>query len=212
MTKMELHNFLQYLTIRIDIQNENGEATSATGFFVRLNNEDVLITAKHVAEKAGTCTLHLRFKEDDKILTNEVRCNLNWQTAPESDLAFCKLNPIKEQLKKVTNSDPYYIPLTEDSILPDTDKASDELIKFITIGYVPEGTMIRSGRIIMPMPNMIDDDIDLKITGFSGSPIFTKEKQLLGVSLYSETEDMFTSIDDTAFAGNSQLTALKNLL
>ncbi len=209
---MELHKFLQYLTIRIDIQNENGEATSATGFFARLNNEDVLITAKHVAEKAGTCTLHLRFKEDDEILTNEVICNPNWQTTPDSDLAFCKLNPIKEQLKKVTNSDLYYIALTKDRILPNTDKASDELIKFITIGYVPEGTMIRSGRIIIPMPDMIDDDIDLKITGFSGSPIFTKEKQLIGVSLHSETEDMFASIDATAFAENSHLTALKNLL
>ena len=209
---MELHKFLQYLTIRIDIQNENGETTSATGFFARLNNEDVLITAKHVAEKAGTCTLHLRFKEDDEILTNEVICNLNWQTAPESDLAFCKLNPIKEQLKKVTNSDPYYIPLTEDSILPDTDKASDELVKFITIGYTSEGTMIRSGRIIMPISDMIADNIDLKITGFTGSPIFTKNKQLLGVSLHSETEDMFASIDDTAFAENSHLIALKNFI
>lgn len=212
MTKMELHNFLQYITIRIDIHNENGEATSATGFFARLNNEDVLITAKHVAEKADTCTLHLRFKEDDEILTNEVICTPNWQTTPDSDLAFCKLNPIKEQLKKVTKKDLYYILLTQENILLDTDELSDELIKFITIGYVPEGTMIRSGRIIMPMPDMIDDDIDLKITGFSGSPIFTKDKQLLGVSLHSETDDMFVSIDDTAFATNSHLLALKNLI
>ena len=209
---MELHKFLQYLTIRIDIQNENGETTSATGFFARLNNEDVLITAKHVAEKAGTCTLHFRFKEDDEILTNEVICNPNWQTTPDSDLAFCKLNPIKEQLKKVTQKDLYYIALTEDNILPETDESSDELIQFIAIGYVSEGTMIRSGRIIMPMPDTIADDIDLKITGFSGSPIFTKDKQLLGVSLHSETEDMFASIDATAFAGNNQLTALKKLI
>lgn len=209
---MELHKFLQYLTIRIDIQNENGEATSATGFFARLNNEDVLITAKQVAEKAGTCTLHLRFKEDNEILTNEVICNLNWQTTPDSDLAFCKLNPIKEQLKKVTQKDLYYIVSTEENILPEADKSSDELVKFITIGYTSEGTMIRSGRIIMPMPDMIDDDIDLKITGFSGSPIFTKDKQLLGVSLHSETEDMFASIDDTAFAENSHLIALKNFI
>lgn len=209
---MELHKFLQYLTIRIDIHNENGETTSATGFFARLNNEDVLITAKHVAEKAGTCTLHLRFKEDNESLTNEVICNPNWQTTHDSDLAFCKLNPIKEQLKKVTKKDLYYIALTEDNILPEADKSSDELIQFITIGYVPEGTMIRSGRIIMPMPDTIADDIDLKITGFSGSPIFTKDKQLLGVSLHSETDDMFASIDATAFAENSHLTALKNLL
>ena len=209
---MELHNFLQYLTIRIDIHNENGETTSATGFFARLNNEDVLITAKHVAEKAGTCTLHLRFKEDDEILTNEVIYTPSWQTTTNSDLAFCKLNPIKEQLKKVTQKDLYYIALTEDNILPEADESSDELIKFITIGYVPEGTMIRSGRIIMPISDMIADNIDLKITGFSGSPVFTKDKQLLGVSLHSQTEDMFASIDDTAFAGNNQLTALKKLI
>ena len=209
---MELHKFLQYLTIRIDIQNENGETTSATGFFVRLNNEDVLITAKHVAEKASTCTLHLRFKEDNEILTNEVICNPNWQTTPDSDLAFCKLNSIKEQLKKVTQKDLYYIALTEDNILPETDESSDELIKFITIGYVPEGTMIRSGRIIMPLSDVVDDNLELTITGFSGSPIFTNDKQLLGVSLYSETDDMFASIDATAFAENSHLTALKNLL
>ena len=206
---MELHKFLQYLTIRIDIQNENGETTSATGFFVRLNNEDVLITAKHVAEKASTCTLHLRFKEDNEILTNEVICNPNWQTTPDSDLAFCKLNSIKEQLKKVTQKDLYYIALTEDNILPETDESSDELIKFITIGYVPEGTMIRSGRIIMPLSDVVDDNLELTITG---SPIFTNDKQLLGVSLYSETDDMFASIDATAFAENSHLTALKNLL
>lgn len=209
---MELHKFLQNLTIRIDIQNENGEATSATGFFARLNNEDVLITAKHVAEKAHTCTLHFRFKEDDEISTNEVICNPNWQTTPDSDLAFCKLNPIKEQLKKVTNKDLYYIALTEDNILLEADEPSDELIKFITIGYVPEGTLFRSGSIIMPTPDMIDADIDLKITGFSGSPIFTKEKQLLGVFLHSETDDIFDSIDATAFAENSHLTALKNLI
>ena len=209
---MELHKFLQYLTIRIDIQNENGETTSATGFFVRLNNEDVLITAKHVAEKASTCTLHLRFKEDNEILTNEVICNPNWQTTPDSDLAFYKLNSIKEQLKKVTQKDLYYIALTEDNILPETDESSDELIKFITIGYVPEGTMIRSGRIIMPLSDVVDDNLELTITGFSGSPIFTNDKQLLGVSLYSETDDMFASIDATAFAENSHLTALKNLL
>ena len=209
---MELHNFLQYITIRIDIHNENGETTSATGFFARLNNEDVLITAKHVAEKAGTCTLHLRFKEDDEILTNEVIYTPSWQTTTNSDLAFCKLNPIKEQLKKVTQKDLYYIALTEDNILPEADESSDELIKFITIGYVPEGTMIRSGRIIMPISDMIADNIDLKITGFSGSPVFTKDKQLLGVSLHSQTEDMFASIDDTAFAGNNQLTALKKLI
>ena len=209
---MELHKFLQYLTIRIDIQNENGETTSATGFFARLNNEDVLITAKHVAEKAGTCTLHLRFKEDDEILTNEVICNPNWQTTPDSDLAFCKLNPIKEQLKKVTQKDLYYIVSTEENILPEADKSSDELIKFITIGYVPEGTLFRSGSIIMPTPDMIDEYIDLKITGFSGSPIFTKDKQLLGVSLHSETDDMFASIDDTAFAMNCHVTALNSLI
>lgn len=209
---MELHNFLQYLTVRIDIHTENGETTSATGFFARLNNEDVLITAKHVAEKAHTCTLHFRFKEDEEILTNEVICNTNWQTTPNSDLAFCKLNPIKEQLKKVTSADLYYITLTEDSILPETDELSDDLIKFVMIGYVPEGTMIRSGRIIMPMPDMIDDAIDLKISGFSGSPIFTKDKQLLGVSLHSETEDMFASIDETPFATNCHLTTLKNLI
>lgn len=209
---MELHKFLQYLTIRIDIHNENGETTSATGFFARLNNEDVLITAKHVAEKAHTCQLHLRYKVNDEILTEAVTCNLNWQTTPDSDLAFCKLNPIKEQLKKVTQKDLYYIALTEDNILPEADKSSDELIQFITIGYVPEGTMIRSGRIIMPMPDTIADDIDLKITGFSGSPIFTKDKQLLGVSLHSETEDMFASIDETPFATNCHLTALKKLI
>lgn len=209
---MELHNFLQYLTIRIDIHNKKCETTSATGFFARLNNEDVLITAKHVAEKAHTCTLHFRFKEDDEILTNEVICNPTWETTPDSDLAFCKLNPIKEQLKKVTQKDLYYMALTEENILLDTDEISDELIKFITIGYVPEGTLFRSGSIIMPTPDMIDDDIDLKITGFSGSPIFTKDKQLLGVSLHSETDDMFATIDDTAFATNSHLLALKKLI
>lgn len=209
---MELHNFLQYLTVRIDIHNEKCETISATDFFARLNNEDVLITAKHVAEKADTCQLHLRYKVNDGILTEAVVCNPNWQTTPNSDLAFCKLNPIKEQLKKVTQKDLYYISLTEENILLEADEPSDELIKFITIGYVPEGTMVRSGRIIMPMSDMIDDDIYLKITGFSGSPILTKEKQLLGVSLHSQTEDMFTSIDDTAFAMNSHLTALKNLI
>lgn len=209
---MDLHNFLQYLTIRIDIQNENGEATSATGFFARLNNEDVLITAKHVAEKASTCTLHFRFKEDGEILTNEVICNPNWQTTPDSNLAFCKLNPIKEQLKKVTQKDLYYITLPKENIFLDTAELSDELIKFITIGYVPEGTLFRSGSIIMPTPDMIDDDIDLKITGFSGSPILTKEKQLLGVSLHSETDDMFATIDDTPFAINCHVTTLKSLV
>ena len=209
---MELHKFLQYLTIRIDIQNENGETTSATGFFAKLNNEDILVTAKHVAEKAHTCTLHLRYKIDDAIVSEAVTCNLNWQTAPDSDLAFCKLNSIKEQLKKVTNADLYYIALTEEDILSEVDKSSDDLIKFVMIGYVPEGTMIRSGRIIMPTPDMIDEDIDLKITGFSGSPIFTKDKQLLGISLYSETEDMFTAIDTTAFAANCHLIALKKLI
>ncbi len=209
---MELHNFLQYLTVRIDIHNENGETTSATGFFARLNNEDVLITAKHVAEKAYTCQLHLRYKVNDEILTEAVVCKPNWQTTPDSDLAFCKLSPIKAQLKKVTQKDLYYIALTEENILLEADEPSDELIKFITIGYIPEGTMIRSGRIIMPMPDMIDEYIDLKITGFSGSPILTKDKQLLGVSLHSETDDMFASIDDTAFAMNSHLLALKKLI
>lgn len=209
---MELHNFLQHLTIRIDIHNENGEATSATGFFARLNNEDVLITAKHVAEKAHTCQLHLRYKANGEILTEAVACNLNWQTAPDSYLAFCKLNPIKEQLKKVTKKDLHYIALTEENILLEADELSDELIKFVTIGYVPEGTLFRSGRIIMPMSDMIDDDIDLKITGFSGSPIFSRKRQLLGVSLHSETEDMFSAIDATAFAMNCHLTALKKLL
>lgn len=209
---MELHKFLQYLTVRIDVKSENEETISATGFFAKLNNKDVLVTAKHVAEKAGTRTLHLRYKADDEILTEAVTCNLNWQTTPDSDLAFCKLNPIKEQLKKVTQKDLYYIALTEDNILPETDESSDKLIKFITIGYTSEGTMIRSGRIIIPMPDMIDDDIDLKITGFSGSPIFTREKQLIGVSLHSETDDMFASIDDTAFAMNRHLIALKSLL
>ena len=208
---MELYNYLQYSTIRIDV-TDNHKTKSATGFFAKLNNEDILVTAKHVAEKAHTCKLHLRYKIDDAIVTEAVTCNLNWQTAPDSDLAFCKLNSITEQLKKVTSADLYCITLTEDSILPETDELSDDLIKFIAIGYVPEGTMIRSGRILMPNPDMIDEDIDLKITGFSGSPIFTREKQLLGISLYSETEDMFTAIDSTAFAANCHLTALKNLI
>ena len=208
---MELYNYLQYSTIRIDV-TENNKTKSATGFFARLNNEDILVTAKHIAEKAHTCQLHLRYKVNDEILTEAVICNLNWQTTPDSDLALCKLNSIKEQLKKVTQKDLFYLVLTEENILLKADEPSDELIKFITIGYVPEGTMIRSGRILMPMSDTIDDDIDLNITGFSGSPIFTKDKQLLGVSLYSETEDMFTAIDSTAFAANCHLTALKNLI
>lgn len=208
---MELYNYLQFSTIRIDV-TENNKTKSATGFFAKLNNEDILVTAKHVAEKAHTCQLHLRYKVNDEILTEAVTCNLNWQTTPDSDLAFSQLNSIKEQLKKVTNADLHYITLTEEDILSEADKPSDDLIKFITIGYVPEGTMIRCGRILMPMSDTIVEDIDLKITGFSGSPILTKDKQLLGISLYSETEDMFTAIDSTAFAENSHLTALKNLI
>ena len=204
---MELYNYLQYSTIRIDV-TENNRTKSATGFFARLSNEDLLVTAKHVAEKAHTCQLHLRYKVNDEILTEAVICNPNWQTTSNSELAFCKLDSIKEKLKRVTKKDLYYIALTEDNILPE----ADELVKFITIGYVPEGTMIRSGRIIMPTPDITDADIDLKITGFSGSPIFTKNKQLLGISLYSETEDMFAAIDSTAFAANCHLTALKNLI
>ena len=211
MIKMELYNYLQYSTVRIDVK-ENNKTKSATGFFAKLNNEDILVTAKHVAEKAHTCKLHLRYKIDDAIVTETVTCNLNWQTAPDSDLAFSQLNSIKEQLKKVTNADLHYIALTEEDILSEADKPSDDLIKFITIGYVPEGTLIRSGRILMPMSDTIDEDIGLKITGFSGSPIFTKDKQLLGISLHSETEDMFSSIDDTAFAMNCHLLAFKRLL
>lgn len=209
---MELHNFLQHLTIRIDVKSENEETISATGFFAKLNNEDVLITAKHVAEKASTCTLHLRYKSDDEILTEAVRCNLNWQTTPGSYLAFCKLDSIKEQFKKVTKADLYYIALTEENILPEADELSDELTKFITIGYVPEGAIVRCGSILMPISDMIDDDIALSITGFSGSPIFTKDRKFLGVSLQSETDDMFASIDDTAFVTNYHLTVLKKSL
>lgn len=167
---------------------------SGTGFFFtfRVSNTEtcpVIITNKHVVNdkenETVKFTLHLKNEDDSSSENITVTENLNWHFHPKSDLCFCFIQPIIENIKKQTGKDVFYGTIKED-IIPSEKQLKDlsQLEEVVMVGYpigledeINNFPIFRKGYTAThPAIDFNGDKIGLVdmacFPGSSGSPIF----------------------------------------
>lgn len=194
---------LMYTTVMIQTAEGNG-----TGFFYsfKLGNKEypVIITNKHVVnnnnDEEVSFFLHLLGQDGDLSENYPVSMMTHWYFHSNKDLCFTFINPVFEQVKKITGKDVYYLSISDNIIPSKSDLESlSALEEVVMVGY-PIGLwdyrnnypIFRKGFTAShPAVDFNEDGIGLVdmacFPGSSGSPIF-----LLNEGSYIEKNGAFT--------------------
>ncbi len=132
-----------YNTVRLEAPN----GSSGTGFFFNFNIDNniypVLITNKHVVNynQNETMKFLLHLKNGDEALDEnfEVTFTTQWNFHSTQDICFCFVNPLFEEVKKLTGKYVYYTATNESLIYSEEGlKSLSCLESVVMVGY-PSG-------------------------------------------------------------------------
>ena len=131
---------LLYNTVRL----EGLDGSSGTGFFFTFQTKKgtvpVLITNKHVVnyEQNQEMRFHLHLGNDDGPLDENYAVSFKsfWNFHPSQDLCFTFVNPLFEEVKRITGKSVFFIPI-EESLIYNQEKLLDlsALEEVVMIGY-----------------------------------------------------------------------------
>lgn len=131
---------LMFNTIKLVASN----GSSGTGFFYNFKVNDkfypTIITNKHVVNnnenETMTFYLHLKTGENSSDENYEVTLNTRWIFHSTKDLCFCFINPLLEEVERITGKKVFYI-ANDDSVIA-TPKKLEELSaleEVVMVGY-----------------------------------------------------------------------------
>lgn len=230
---MDSIEFLRNLTVLIEGEKTESSASlevkkssSGTGFFVKLNGETIIVTAKHVADEAKDCTFYLRYKFEEHIVTVPISVSVDWISHDNQDLACCKLKPIEEKFKKITEQNIYYTSIAEENIITEVDEKNIKgLPEIIMIGD-PQGVgsthhkygLFKKGNLATPMSDNFENDIGYadisSISGYSGSPLILNNSasKLVGILVESFAENILSVADMCMYVSAHHILKFKKRL
>ena len=198
------YEFLKYLTVYMKgyqkLKDEEClRQINATGFFasfhIKGRKTNIILTAKHFAEKANKVTFMIRYMQGDRFVTIPIFANVDWIFCNDADIAYCNIDPIEKRFRNITGKGLFATMITEEDIIKQYElKDIDILDPVVTAGY-PNGEasthhkypIFKKGYIAsLPEDNPEDGEgyIDLSaIGGCSGSPVFldTTPPKFLGI-------------------------------
>lgn len=183
---MNGYEFLKHLTVNITANSlsKKSVTSTATGFYVRLNNKTFLVTAKHFAVSTESAIqIPVHYKENNALVTIPVSVPIEWTVSEEYDIAFCDINPIAQRFKEITGKEMYYSAIPEKDILTRAELCKIPMLsEVLTLGYPSahysthhQFPLFKLGRISSSPSDLVEDGegyLDLySETGCSGSPI-----------------------------------------
>ncbi len=143
MNPISVSEQMLYNTVRL----QTLDGSSGTGFFFNFNIDDkivpILITNKHVINYNQNETmrflLHLKDGDEASDENFDVRYSTKWYFHSTQDICFCFVNPLFEEVKRLTGKDVYYIPVDETLIYNEDElKSLSSLEPVVMVGY-PNG-------------------------------------------------------------------------
>ena len=143
MNPISVSEQMLYNTVRL----QTLDGSSGTGFFFNFNIDDkivpILITNKHVINynQIETMRFLLHLKDGDEASDEnfDVRYSTKWYFHSTQDICFCFVNPLFEEVKRLTGKDVYYIPVDETLIYNEDElKSLSSLEPVVMVGY-PNG-------------------------------------------------------------------------
>ena len=146
MKPVSMSEQMLYNTVRL----ESLDGSCGTGFFFNFNLDNkivpVLITNKHVVNYNQNETmkflLHLTNNDEASQENFEVTFSTNWLFHPTQDVCFCFVNPLFEEVKKLTGKRVYYVATDETLIYSEEKlKSLSSLEPVVMVGY-PNGQVI----------------------------------------------------------------------
>lgn len=189
MNPISISEKMLYNTVRL----ETLDGSSGTGFFFNFDIDNkivpILITNKHVINHNQNETmrflLHLEKSDEASDENFDARLSTKWHFHPTQDICFCFVNPLFEEVKKLTGKDVYYIPVDETLIYNEEElKSLSSLEPVVMVGY-PNGLwdtlhnypLFRTGfTAAHPAYDFSEKNIGLVdvacFPGSSGSPIY----------------------------------------
>ena len=183
---MNGYEFLKYLTVNITANSLKKESISstATGFYVRLNNKTLLVSAKHFAVSTESAIqIPVHYKENNTVVTIPITIPIEWTASEEYDIAFCDIKPIAQRFKEITGKEMYYSAISEKDILTRAELCKIPILsEVLTLGYPSAHysthhhfPLFKLGRISSSPNDLVEDGegyLDIySETGCSGSPI-----------------------------------------
>lgn len=143
MNPISVSEQMLYNTVRL----QTLDGSSGTGFFFNFNIDDkivpILITNKHVINYNQNETmrflLHLKDGDEASDENFDVRYSTKWYFHSTQDICFCFVNPLFEEVKRLTGKDVYYI-LVDETLIYNEDelKSLSSLEPVVMVGY-PNG-------------------------------------------------------------------------
>ena len=143
---------LQYVTVRIEVELNNGGISTGTGFFFRLCEKGeqhipVVVTNKHVVAGGNKGTFKITIANEDgtpndsehiDVLLDNIENRFIGHPDPNIDLAVLPIAPLLEQASK-TKKKLFYISLNKTLIPTDSDYAELTAVEDILMVGYPNG-------------------------------------------------------------------------
>lgn len=228
---MDSYNFLKHLIVFMKTNDDAIKQATGTGFFVTMDisgkQTPLLATATHVANemKKADLTLHYKDSKSDLIHTVTITVSLDWTDAKDKDISVCKLDKIKEKIKKITGCDLYYTSISKENILTEAELKDIQILsEVIMVGY-PSGCssthgcypIFRKGYLASKPEDNFENEIgyvDIVSTpGSSGSPLFlNNSSKLIGIMSKVVMENPLSSADLGMYVDGYHLLELKKEL
>lgn len=120
------------------------DGSSGTGFFFNFDIDGkiypTLVTNKHVVRdnpnEVMTFFLHLETGNNSSEENYPVTCQTEWIFHSKHDLCFCFINPVLEEVKKITGKNVFYIPNTKSIVATQRKlEALSALEELVMVGY-----------------------------------------------------------------------------
>ena len=201
---MTNYEFIKYLTVYLEGYERTGKESvlqriTATGFFASFyingKKTNIILTAKHFAEKLNRVTFWLRYIDDDRVVTLPISSKVEWNYCEDADIAYCELELLEKKFKKITGKSIYATTVPETKILKQYELEEINLMDEVIMAGYPGGEasthhkypIFKKGHIASLPKDCIEDKegyIDLSaIGGYSGSPVFldTVPSKFLGI-------------------------------
>lgn len=193
------YDFLKFLTVNIEGSISTGKEQNdytATGFYAIINDDTVLVTAKHFTEHIDSAiTVPVHYKENNTIVTIPVTACVEWSWHNEYDIAYCSIQPIMDKFREITGKAMYYTAISKENIITKSElNQLSVLSKVIATGYPNsigsthhQFPLFKTGYISSSPKNFAEDGEGfLELTaeeGFSGSPVIlnNSELKLIGI-------------------------------
>ena len=208
---MNGYDTMKYTTVQITAIDQEGNTGSGSGFYMSFDKNGaripILVTVRHVAEKASeyTLTLHYQVEGTGHISAATLPCHPKWVMRENCEVCYCLVEPLSQELKRLVGYRSYYRSIPEEDILDQKALAEIEVLQpVVMLGYPlgiatqPNGyPLVRGGWTANRPKENINAQGYLDIAavgGSSGSPVLTsKGLKLLGVMNQTILEGLGTN-------------------